>query len=68
VSVSFAANTPTQAGRHGVGRGHQFQAAVAATTGTPAVAGTRTGSTGSFQVSSSGNYALGADDQVQWRP
>jgi flagellin len=65
VSVSFAANTPTTAGDAGTVAVTQFQAAVAATTGTPAVAGTRTGSTGSFQVSSSGNYALGDDDQVQ---
>ena len=65
VSVSFAANTPTLASDTGAVAVTQFQAAVAPTPGTPAVAGTRTGSTGSFQVSSSGNYALGDDDQVQ---
>ena len=65
VSVSFAANTPTTAGDTGSIAVTQYQAAVAATTGTPAVAGTRTGSTGSFQVSSSGSYALGGADQVQ---
>jgi flagellin len=65
VSVNFAAGATTTAADTGEITVSQYQAAVAAVAGTPAVAGTQFGTSGSFQVSSSGAYAHGGADQIQ---
>ena len=63
ISVTFAAGA--SAGSNGDTGTIDVSPFVAGTPGTPAVPGARTGSTGSFMVSSSGDYDLNENDQIQ---